>query len=58
MFTSIDKALVAGFGAIAYLANALGGIDFGVSTETVGTLVALFTPILVYFVPNKPWTDK
>ena len=57
MFTSIDKALVAGFGAIAYLANSLLGLDFGVSTETVGTLVALFTPILVYFVPNKPWSE-
>jgi len=56
MFTSIDKALVAAFGAVAYLANTLFGIDFGVSPEMLSGIIAAVTPILVYLVPNKPWT--
>lgn len=58
MFTSIDKALIAAFGAVLYVAKALGGIDFGITTETFGAIVAAVTPLLVYFVPNKPWTEK
>lgn len=57
MFTSIDKALVAVFGGLAFLASSLLGVDFGVSTETVGMIVSLATPILVYFIPNKPWAE-
>lgn len=56
MFTSIDKAIVAGFGAIAYVAHVFG-FDFGISQDTVGAIIAAVTPLLVYFVPNKPWTE-
>lgn len=56
MFSSFDKAIVAAFGALAYIANAFLGIDFGVSPETFGGIIAAITPILVYLVPNKPWT--
>jgi len=57
MFTSVDKALVAAFGAVAYVAQSLFGLDFGVSPETVSGIIAAVTPLLVYFVPNKPWTE-
>lgn len=58
MFTSIDKALVAAFGAIVYLAQAFGGVNIGISNETFATIMAAAMPILVYLVPNKPWTEK
>lgn len=58
MYTSIDKAIVAAFGASAYIGKTLLGIDIGMTDETFGLIVAAVTPLLVYFVPNKPWTEK
>lgn len=57
MFTSIDKALVAAFGALAFIGKSLLGIDIGISNETFGMIVAAVVPLLVYFIPNKPWSD-
>jgi ribonuclease PH len=53
MFTSIDKALVALVMALIYVANTFLGINFGITEETVQTIVALVTPVLVWLVPNK-----
>ena len=52
MFTSIDKALVAIVMAAFFMLNEFGGIDIGLSEETVTAIIAAATPILVYFVPN------
>ena len=53
MFTSIDKALVAALMAAIFMLNQFGGIDLGVSEETVTAIVGALTPVLVYFIPNK-----
>jgi hypothetical protein len=53
MFTSIDKALVATLMAAIFLLNQFGGIDLGVSEETVAAIVGALTPVLVYFIPNR-----
>lgn len=53
MFTSIDKALVAALMAAVFLLNEFGGIEVGVSQETVTAIVGALTPVLVYFMPNK-----
>jgi hypothetical protein len=56
MFTSIDKALTAIVMAVLYLLNSLGGIDIGLSEETVAAILAALTPLLVWLVPNKQTT--
>ena len=53
MFTAIDKALVALFGAILFLVNHFGGLDLGISEDVIAALVAVITPILTYLIPNK-----
>lgn len=53
MFTSIDKALTAIVMAALYLLNSLGGIDVGLSEETVSAILAGLTPLLVWLIPNK-----
>jgi hypothetical protein len=53
MFTSIDKALTAIVMAVLYLLNTYGGIDIGLSQETVAAILAALTPILVWLIPNK-----
>ena len=53
MFTSIDKALVAIVMAAFFMLNEFGGIEIGLSEETVTAIIAAATPILVYFVPNR-----
>ena len=53
MFTTIDKALAAIVLAAIFLLNEFGGIDIGLSEETVTAIIAAATPILVYFIPNK-----
>ena len=53
MFTSIDKALTAVVMAALYLLNTFGGIDIGLSEETVSAIFAALTPLLVWLVPNK-----
>jgi hypothetical protein len=53
MFTSIDKALTAIVMAVFYLLSTFGGIDIGLSEETVSAVFAAATPLLVWLVPNK-----
>jgi hypothetical protein len=53
MFTSIDKALTAIVMAVLYLLNSFGGIDVGLSEETVAAILAALTPLLVWLVPNR-----
>lgn len=53
MFTSIDKALTAIVMAVLYLLNSLGGIDIGLSGDTVAAILAALTPLLVWAVPNR-----
>ncbi len=55
MFTSFDKAIVAFLGAIVFFASTFTGLslDF-ISQEILQALAAVLTPILVYFVPNRP----
>lgn len=53
MFTSIDKAIVAVIMGAMYLASELGGFSFGFTEAQVQSVVAIFTPILVWLVPNK-----
>ena len=53
MYTSIDKALVALIMAIVSIANLLFGANIGIPVETVGTVVGLAAPILVWLIPNK-----
>jgi hypothetical protein len=53
MFTSLDKALVALIMGILYILNTFAGINIGLSAETVGSIIGILTPILVYLVPNK-----
>ena len=56
MFTAIDKALVAAIMGILSIVNLLWGVDllgWGVHTEqTIGTIIAVLLPILVWLVPN------
>lgn len=54
MFTTIDKALAALVMAVLYLLNTFLGIDLGWSAETINTIIAAVTPVLVWLVPNKP----
>ena len=55
MFTSIDKALVALFGAIIYLISAFFGIEFSwLTPDMIQNAVTVVTPLLVWLIPNKP----
>lgn len=54
MFSSLDKALVALFMAVMYLLSSYFGINFGFTEVQVAGFVTFLTPILVYFIPNKP----
>lgn len=51
------KAIVSVVMSILMVLNAFFGIDLGISEATVNTVVAallaIVTPIIVYFVPNK-----
>lgn len=57
MFTEIDKALVALVLSVASIINLLWGFDlfgWGVHTEqTVGTIISVLLPILVWLIPNR-----
>jgi len=53
MFTSWDKALVALIMAILYLLNMWTGWFGGVTEESIGSIIAILTPIFVWLVPNK-----
>ena len=55
MFTSVDKALVALIGSVLWLIDFWFGSDlFGhITEESIGTIIAVFMPILVYLAPNR-----
>jgi len=53
MFTTVDKAIVAFVMGVIGILNVLG-IHFGLSADTVGGIVAVVTPLLVYVFPNLP----
>ena len=54
MFTSIDKALVAVIMGIITLTSAAGiAVPEFLNEEWVVTAVAVVTPFLVWFTPNK-----
>lgn len=53
MITSVDKFLLALIGAIIFALTNWVGIDVGIGQETINSIVAVLTPLLVYFVPNK-----
>jgi uncharacterized membrane protein YhfC len=48
-----NKAIVALVMALIGIANTFFGQNITTSPETVNTVVALLTPLLVYIVPNK-----
>lgn len=49
-----NKAIVALVMALIGIANTFFNAGVNISPETVNTVVALLTPLLVYIVPNKP----
>lgn len=57
MFTQIDKALVAAVMSAVSIINLLWGVDifgWGIHTEqTVGTIISVLLPILVWLIPNR-----
>ena len=53
MFTSIDKALTALVMAVLFLLNVFFGTDLGWDEQTVAVVIAAFTPILTWLIPNK-----
>lgn len=55
MFTTIDKALVAGLGSVLFLLEQFAGFSFGMDPETYQTFVAAILPVMVWAWPNKPW---
>lgn len=54
MISSYDKALAALAMAVIFLVNQFFGLGINVSPETINTVVAVVTPVLVYLVPNRP----
>jgi hypothetical protein len=54
MITSIDKALAALVMSVLFLVNFFFGVNLSwISPDTVATVIALLTPVLVWAVPNK-----
>jgi hypothetical protein len=53
MYTQFDKAIVALIMSGVQVANVFG-YNFGMDQTTVGTIVAVLTPILVHLIPNLP----
>jgi hypothetical protein len=53
MFTTLDKALVAVVMGIVSLLNLTGIFSFNLDPGTVQSIIAVITPILIYFIPNK-----
>lgn len=52
MSTTINKALVALLGAAVVLANTFFNNGVSVSPETINTIAAVLTPVLVWLIPN------
>lgn len=54
MLTSIDKALVAAIMAVLTVAEQVWGFSLGLTEEWWTMLIAVVSPILVWFIPNRP----
>ena len=48
-----NKAIVAAVMGLIGLANVFLGWNFGFTEDQVTAVVTIFTPILVYLIPNK-----
>lgn len=53
MFTTIDKALVALIMGLLSIGNLWFGFDLGITPDALTSVIALLTPVLVWFFPNK-----
>lgn len=55
MFTGFDKALIALVGAALWLIDYfVGGDWFGhVTEDSIGVIIAVLMPLLVYLIPNR-----
>lgn len=54
MFTSYDKAIVALIMAIVFMVNNLTDFHFAVTEDQANAVAGLISPLLVFFIPNKP----
>lgn len=56
MFTSVDKAIVALIMAICFLLNTWFHVSIPgfITADNITQLLAVLTPIVVYWWPNKP----
>ena len=55
MYTNLDKAIVAAImGIVGLLGIFVPSISQYVSPQTVGTIVSVATPVLVYLLHNLP----
>ena len=54
MFTQLDKALVALVMSVLSILNLVFGINFGMDPAVISSIIAALTPVLVYWIPNKP----
>lgn len=52
MHTQINKALAAVFGALVFLATNFGIEITPEIQDGINTVIAILTPILVYYIPN------
>lgn len=54
MFSTVDKALVAGIMAGAFLLSHFGiGVPTWFTQEWVTTMLGVLTPVVTFLVPNK-----
>jgi len=53
MFTAWDKALVAAIMAILQILDSIFGISLGITEGWLHSVLAVLTPILVWYVPNR-----
>ena len=53
MFTKVDKAIAALIMSVLFLCNTFLGINLGIAEATLTGIIAVITPVMVYFVPNR-----
>ena len=54
MYTQLDKAIVAVVMGALSIMNLMFGINFGMDPAVISSIIAALTPVLVYWIPNKP----
>lgn len=54
----INKAIIAAILSILTLIEVWSGWQSGITEDYLITLFAVLTPILVWFIPNKPWATR